>query len=128
MPNLVTALFINNSTTSHERIISFLNYKTMDIQIQAIHFNADDKLIEFTKKKVGRLSHIDDKIISVDVHFKIDDVKSPVREKTALIKVHIPGSTLFCEESNKTFEEAIDKALDSLSRQLEKHKEKVRGI
>ena len=99
----------------------------MDVQIQSIHFDADNKLIEFTKRKVGKLSQFYDKIIDIDVYFKLDDPKAPVREKVTHVKVHIPGSTLYCEKSSSSFEESIDNAVDSLTRQLKKHKEKVRG-
>ena len=98
----------------------------MDVQIQSIHFDADIKLIDFTKKKVGKLTQYFDKIIDVDVYFKLDDVSATVKEKVTHVKVNIPGSTLYAEEKSKSFEEAVDNAVEALTRQLKKHKEKTR--
>lgn len=99
----------------------------MDVQIQSIHFDADVKLLEFTKKKVDKLSQYFDKIIDVDVYFKLDDKNATVKEKVTHLKVNIPGSTLYAKESSKSFEESVDNAVEALSRQLKKHKEKLRA-
>jgi len=100
----------------------------MDVQIQSIHFDADITLLDFTKKKVNKLNQYYDKIIDVDVYFRLDDPKAPVKEKITHMKVNIPGFTLFAEKSSASFEEAVDNAVQSLTRQLKKHKEKERGV
>ncbi|MDX2001082.1 MAG: ribosome-associated translation inhibitor RaiA [Chitinophagales bacterium] len=99
----------------------------MDVQIQSIHFDADVKLLDFTKKKVSKLNQYFDKIIDANVYFKLDDNSSQVREKVTHIKVNIPGNTLYASETSLTFEEAVDNAVEALSRQLKKHKEKAKN-
>lgn len=96
----------------------------MEIRIQAIKFDADEKLIDFTKKKISKLSTFHDKIIDVDVFFKFTAESSIVKEKAVEIKVNIPGSTLFVEERSISFEAALDVAIEVMKRRLKRTKEK----
>jgi putative sigma-54 modulation protein len=45
--------------------------------------------------------------------------------KIVEVKLNIPGNQLFAKEHAKTFEAAADEAVESLRRQLKKHKEKL---
>lgn len=99
----------------------------MEIKIQSIHFDADQKLIDFAKKKTNKLTQYFDKIISVDIYLKFDNANGQVKDKTAEIKLNIPGSTLFSSFTSKSFEESLDKSLESLVRQLKKQKEKLKA-
>ncbi len=98
----------------------------MEIRIQSIHFDADAKLLDFTKKKLQKLQTFHDRIQDVDVYLKLDNNSSPVRDKVADVSINIPGSTLHASETAKTFEEAVDGAVEALTRQLQKHKEKLK--
>lgn len=93
----------------------------MKVHTQSIHFTADQKLIVFIEKKLSKLSQVFDKIINVDVILKLENA-GQVKDKIAEIKLQIPGQVLFAKESSKTFEESVDNAIDSLKRQLVKHK------
>lgn len=95
----------------------------MDIQIQSDGFTAAEDLKEFISKRLEKLETFYDKIISSDVYLKLGPPRQ-VREKSADIKMNIPGATLFASEKAKTFEEATDMAVESLRRQLKKTKEK----
>lgn len=99
----------------------------MEIQIQSIHFDADRKLIGFIQEKVGKLSHFYDGIISSEVFLRLDksDVKT---NKVAEIKLNMPGNEIMVKRQCRTFEEAIDTSMDALTRQVKRHKEKVRGV
>ena len=99
----------------------------MNINIQSIHFDADQKLLDFTRSKIEKLETVFDKIVLVDVYLKFDSASSQIKEKTAEIKIQIPGITLFSKESNDNFEAAIDEAVESMRRQLKKHKEKLKN-
>ncbi len=61
-----------------------------------------------------------------EVYLKVDNVTEE-ENKIVEIKLMIPGSTLFAKEGCKSFEEATDLAVDSLSKQIRKHKEKLRS-
>lgn len=96
----------------------------MEIRIQSIKFDADEKLIEFTQKKIDKLATFHDRIIDVDVFFKFTAESSVVKEKAVEIKINLPGSTLFVEERSTSFEAALDIALEVMKRRLKRTKEK----
>ena len=98
----------------------------MEIRIQSIHFDADVKLLEFTKKKVQKLQTFHDRIQDADVYFKLDKNSAVVKDKVVDISINIPGSTLHASDTAKSFEEAVDGSVEALIRQLQKHKEKLK--
>jgi putative sigma-54 modulation protein len=95
----------------------------MKVQVHSIKFNADVKLLEFIQKKLDKLDTFYDRIVDSEVYLRLNN-QSTVN-KTVEIKLNIPGSQLFSKEISKTFEEATDTAVESLKRQLTKHKEKL---
>jgi putative sigma-54 modulation protein len=99
----------------------------MNINIQSIHFDADKKLLGFIKEKVEKLGHFHDGIIQSNVFLKIDKSEH-ADNKVAEIKLHVSGQDLFAKRQCRSFEEAVDTSLDALTRQLKKHKEKVKGL
>lgn len=96
----------------------------MKIQIQTVHFNADQKLLDFIEKKVSKLTLFYDKIIDSNVVLSMENLNTQVKDKIVVIKANIPGTTLVAKETAKVFEESVDLAVDSLRRQLEKIKNK----
>ena len=99
----------------------------MNLKIQSVHFDADNKLLEFINEKIGKLNHFHDAIIGTEVILKLER-SSSTDNKVAEIKLHIPGNDLFAKRQCTSFEEATDTALDALKKQLKKHKEKLKGI
>ena len=97
----------------------------MNVNIQTVHFDADDKLVDYVSKKVQKLSTFHDKIVKVDVFLKLDNVVHTIKDKVAEIKVHIPGHDLFVKSSSKSFEESFECALDSITNQIKRKKEKL---
>ena len=98
----------------------------MEIAIQSIRFEAGKKLEAFIQKKVSRLSKFNDDVHLADVTLKV--VKPETNEnKDASIRLHLSGTELFVQEVADTFEEAIDKCVGKLERQVVKHKEKQRS-
>ncbi|MEY4903019.1 MAG: hypothetical protein RLZZ292_834 [Bacteroidota bacterium] len=98
----------------------------MKIQTQAVHFSADHKLLEFIEKKLAKLDQFFDRIIGADVFLKLENT-GQVREKVAEIKLTLPGGILIVKEMDKTFEAAVDSAIDVLKRQIIRHKERIRN-
>jgi putative sigma-54 modulation protein len=94
----------------------------MEINIQSIHFDADIKLIDFIKKKLGKLETLNNKVINTEVFLKLENAVDNANKITE-IKLHLPGKTLFAKEQCKTFEEATDLSVESLRRQLAKLKD-----
>lgn len=98
----------------------------MKIRVQSIHFTADIKLLDFIQKKADKLDQFFDQIISGEVFLKLENTEDESNKITE-IKLLIPGNDLFAKEQCKTFEEATDKAIESLKRQIDKRKEKARA-
>ncbi len=98
----------------------------MTITIHSIHFDADNKLESFIRKKLEKIEQLHDRIIGTEVYLKLDKNSSPVRDKVAEIKVKIPGTVLFSEEHSQAFEASVEVAADHIVKQLKKHKEKMR--
>ncbi|MCP4123320.1 MAG: ribosome-associated translation inhibitor RaiA [Bacteroidetes bacterium] len=97
----------------------------MKVEIQAVHFQADSELKEFIEKKVEKLETYFDRIIESKVTLSLEKNGTQVKNKIAVIKLSIPGTMLISKETSKLFEESVDMAVDSLRRQLKKHKSKV---
>ena len=98
----------------------------MKIRVQSIHFTADIKLLDFIQKKADKLDQFYDQIIGGDVYLRLEKTEDEANKITE-IKLAIPGNDLFAKEQCKSFEEATDKAMESLRRQLDKQKKKVRS-
>ncbi len=96
----------------------------MNLQIHAVHFDADKKLLEHVQEKAQKLKTFHDKIIEVEVYLKLDNLVHNIKDKVAEIKVHIPKHTFFVKSESKTFEESFDNALKSLINQIKHKKEK----
>ncbi len=96
----------------------------MDVNIQAVRFNADGKLTEYVKRKLQKLNTFNDRIIKVDVFLKLDNVVHNIKDKIAEIRVLVPRHQFFVKASSKSFEESFDNALDSVVAQIKKNKEK----
>ena len=95
----------------------------MKITVQSIHFTADQKLLDFIQKKVDKLETFFDNIISGEVYLKLENVENEAN-KIAEIKLLLPGNQIFAKEKCKSFEEATDLVVESLRKQIEKHKTK----
>ena len=97
----------------------------MNINIQTVHFDADEKLLEFVNKKMNKLETFHDRITKVEVFLKLDNLVHAIKDKVVEIKVHIPKQDCFVKASSKTFEESFEHAFDSIVNQLKKKKEKL---
>ena len=97
----------------------------MNVNIQTVHFIADDKLVDYVSKKLQKLTTFHDRIVKVDVFLKLDNVVHTIKDKVAEIKVHIPHHEFFVKSSSKSFEESFDNALESIANQIKRKKEKL---
>lgn len=96
----------------------------MKLQMHSIHFDADQKLVDFIQKRADKLETFYDRIIDGEVFLRLDHSESK-DNKIIEIKINIPGQQLFAKEKSKSFEAATDVAVEALRRQLKKHKEKL---
>jgi len=99
----------------------------MNINIQSIQFRADSRLTELINRKVKKLSHFYDRIIDAEVFLRLDNQSAHIKDKTVQIKLNLPGQTLMAREKSKRFEESLDMAVDSLKKQIDRYKKRVRN-
>ncbi|SHJ37238.1 ribosome hibernation-promoting factor, HPF/YfiA family [Flavobacterium haoranii] len=98
----------------------------MKVNVQAVNFNVDKKLVVFVEEKLSKLEKYFDKIVSTNVYLRVENT-SDKENKEVEIKVQVPGDELVIKKTCKTFEEAVDSAEQSLERMLVKYKEKIRA-
>ena len=98
----------------------------MNISTTSIHFDADQKLIDYIEKKATKLDQFFDRIIDAHVYLKLEN-SGQVRDKIVEIKLMVPGDTLMATEVSKTFEASLDAAVDNMKRQLNKYKERLQA-
>ncbi|MGF7139626.1 ribosome hibernation-promoting factor, HPF/YfiA family [Roseimarinus sediminis] len=97
----------------------------MNIKINDVHFNADQKLVELINKKVNKLDTFFDGILKAEVILKVIKPETS-NNKEVEIKVSIPANDyLFAKKQADSFEQALDMALEAVRRQLKKYKEKL---
>lgn len=93
----------------------------MNIQINAVNFAIAQRLTDFTKDKIEKLYKMYDEIVGIDINYKTENI-SGEENKTAEVLVKVPGNDLFAGKTSKTFEQALDEAVDALKKQIEKRK------
>ena len=94
----------------------------MEIKIQAIHFDATEKLEQFINKKIEKLAKHNEEITLAEVTLKVVKPETAMNKEAAL-KLQLPQrDDLFASKVADSFEEAVDLCVDALKRQLEKTK------
>ena len=96
----------------------------MKVDIQSIHFDADQKLLDFINKKIEKVGTYYEDIRSIDVYLRLEK-DAEKDNKTVEVKINMNHNPVFAKEHSSTFEAATDMVLDKLVAQVKKHKEKL---
>lgn len=96
----------------------------MNVQIQSVKFDADRKLVDFVNAKMAKLDRFAERSTGAEVILKLDKDHEK-GNKIATITLHMPGEDLVATHQAKSFEEAIDEAIDALKHQLDRFKGKT---
>ncbi len=94
----------------------------MKISVQSTGLTPHEPLEEFLNKKIGKLDTFYDKIIECQVHLKVENTSSK-ENKTAEIKLVIPGDDIVVKKTSGSFEESLDLCADTAKKLLIKKKE-----
>lgn len=94
----------------------------MELKIQAINFDASDRLNAFIQKKADRIARHAPAITRMSVKLTVVKPETSLN-KEAVIKIALPPTEYVATKVADTFEEAIDSALDALTRQLDRRKD-----
>ncbi len=98
----------------------------MKVNVHAVNFNVDRKLVGFTQARLDKLDKYYDKVVYSDVFFKLENTGNK-ENKIAEIKINVPGDEFIVKKQCKSFEEAVELAAESMQRLLVKRKQKVRA-
>ncbi len=99
----------------------------MNVQIQSVKFDADKRLVDFVEGKMSKLDKFSERIVSSDVILKVDKDHEK-GNKVATMTLYMPGEDLVAEGRARSFEEAVDEAIEILKRGIVKQKEKIAGV
>ncbi len=97
----------------------------MDTRITARHFNASQRLKDFVNARVGKLERFYDGI--TDARVILSKHNASGGAKAAEITLKVRRNSLIAQEEATTYEEAIDRCVSRLRRQILKYKGKRRG-
>lgn len=90
----------------------------MNVNVQSIHFDADNKLVTFINEKLAKLSQFHDNIIGGDVFLRLEHDGENRENKHVEIRLNVPGSDLFAKRRGKSFEEAVISTVEALRTQV----------
>jgi putative sigma-54 modulation protein len=97
----------------------------MKVNVHAVNFAVDGKLVDFIQERMNKLEKYYDKVVDADVFLKVEKT-SEKENKVVEIKVNVPGDDFVVKKQCKSFEEAVETASEALERLLVKRKEKLR--
>ena len=97
----------------------------MKVDVQAVNFNVDAKLVRFIQERLDKVERFYDKVVSATVFLKVDNT-SEKENKIVDLKIGIPGDDIVVKKQCKSFEEAADQCAETAERLLVKRKEKMR--
>lgn len=97
----------------------------MKVNVHAVNFAVDKKLVEFVQVRMGKLEKYYDKVVSSDVFLKVEKT-SDKENKIVELKIIVPGDDFLVKKQCKTFEEAVELSAESIERLLIKRKEKIK--
>lgn len=94
----------------------------MKITVQSIGLTPHEPLEEFMNRKINKLETFYDKILECQVHLKVEN-SSTKENKTAEIRLVIPGDDIVVKKTSDSFEESVDLCVETAKKLLIKKKE-----
>ncbi len=91
----------------------------MNLNLTGRHLEITPAIREHVLSKLDKVKRHFDNVIDINVILSVDKLK-----QKAEANVHVSGKTIFAETEDSNLYVAIDTLVDSLDRQVLKHKEK----
>ncbi len=91
----------------------------MNIHLTGHHLEITPAIREYTTSKFGKIKRHFDNVIDVNIILSVEKLR-----QKAEATIHISGKNIFVECENENLYAAIDELVDTLDRQVKKHKEK----
>lgn len=99
----------------------------MEVTIQSIRFDADQKLQDLIHKSLEKVTRFDTAILDAQVYLKLDADRGGFHEKVVEIKLNKPGKVIIGKAEHSTFEEALEEAMDVVLTQVRKLRDKEKS-
>lgn len=97
----------------------------MQTQITARHFDANPALRDYASSKLSRLERYYDGI--TEARLVLSDEGGPATGKSAEIIIHVYQKTLSANSEGTSHEQAIDRCMAAIRRQIKRYKAKLRS-
>lgn len=94
----------------------------MKTTFTARHFDASQQLKEYSVDAVQKLDQFYDRIVTCDII--LEPTPDDEEPQQAELNVKIPQTLLNAKEQAPTYEQAMNKVVDNITRQLKKYKDK----
>ena len=91
------------------------------INVKSLKFDADEKLLDYIDKKVGKVEKFFDNMGDIDVTLSL---LPDAENKCVKLQTHMPGEDLVIERHAHSFEVAVTDAADALMEKIVRTKEK----
>ena len=91
------------------------------INVKSLKFDADEKLLDYIDKKVGKVEKFFDNMGDIDVTLSL---LPDAENKCVKLQTHMPGEDLVIERQAHSFEEAVTDAADARKEKIVRTKEK----
>lgn len=95
----------------------------MKIHIQNVGLTPRQELLDLIDEKLSKLDRYSDRIQEARVTLRVDKAQDR-NNKTIEVKLVIPGDDIFVKKIGESFEEALQKASETLQREVKDWKEK----
>ncbi|MCL2644331.1 MAG: ribosome-associated translation inhibitor RaiA [Betaproteobacteria bacterium] len=92
----------------------------MNLNITGHHVEVTDAIRAYASEKIDRVVRHSDNVTSVNVILSVDKLN-----QRAEVTVHLRGKDIHIESVDTDLYAAIDALADKLSRQMQKHKQKI---
>jgi len=94
----------------------------MKTTFTARHFESSTELHNYAEEAVQKLDQFFDRIITCDII--LEPVPDDEEPQQAELNVKVPQKLLNAKEKAPSYEQAINKVVDNIARQLKKYKDK----
>lgn len=95
----------------------------MKIHVQNVGLTPRQELLDLIDEKLSKLDRYSDRIQEARVTLRVDKAQDR-NNKTIEVKLVIPGDDIFVKKIGESFEEALQKASETLQREVKDWKEK----
>ncbi len=96
----------------------------MDVNIHQVHVTLTNSQKELLARKLEKLRKFRDYIQAVDLYVKATHTRRDDFSRELEMKVLVPGKTIVVRERARSFEDGIDKVIQTTLRQLRRLKER----